>query len=73
MQGRRIIDAIAHITNHVPGLLQREDDAFLLVGVHFREETGACGQVNDDLLHIRLGWIEEEQETSEGEFFFIGG
>ena len=117
----QVVDAIAHIANHVPGLLQREDNALLLVGIHFREEGGAFGrvperlvmqvvqlasgqhalqwqvhrlrdvagyflvvagddlklhpavrQIDNDLLHIDLRWIEEEQKAGEGECVFIG-
>jgi len=39
VQSRRIVDTIAHIADHMLGLLQREDDALFLIGIHFRERV----------------------------------
>ncbi len=38
VQGRRVVDAVAHVADHMPRLLQGPDDALLLVGVHLGKE-----------------------------------
>ena len=39
MQRGRIVDAIAHIADHMPTLLERQDDTLFLVGVDFGEDS----------------------------------
>ena len=50
VQGRRVVDAVAHVADDVPGLLQGQDDALLLVGIHFGEDGGAFGGVPERLV-----------------------
>ena len=38
VQGRGVVDPVAHVADDVTPLLQGQDDAFLLVGVHLDEE-----------------------------------
>ncbi len=64
MQGRRVVDAIAHIADHVPGLAQRKDDAFLLVGIHFREDRGAFGKMPEGLV-TQVGQLTAGQHTRD--------
>jgi len=50
VQGRRVIDAVAHVAHDVAGLLQRQDDALLLVGIHLREDGGVLRDVPECLV-----------------------
>ena len=45
---------------------------FLVIAGDDLELHPALGQIGNDLLHIRLGRIEEEQEAGEGQVVFIG-
>jgi len=44
---------------------------FLIVTGDDLELYPAFGQIGDDLRHVRLRWIEEEQEACEGKPVFI--
>ena len=50
MQGRRIIDAVAEISDGVPGFLQGADDPLLLLRIDFDEEIGAWCAVPQRLI-----------------------
>ena len=41
VESRRIVDAVAEISNHIAGRAQRTDDAFFLIGLDFREDIDA--------------------------------
>ncbi|CAM5350633.1 hypothetical protein SSTU70S_00265 [Stutzerimonas stutzeri] len=122
VQRRRVVDPVAEKAHHMTGLLQRADDALLLVGIDLGEQADAWRQVDqrlvahlpqfaagDDALdrdadalgdllrdqavvaaddlhrhaqlaqcvqffaHARLGRIEEQQETGEGQALLVIG
>ena len=50
MQGRRIVDAVAEISDRVPGSLQGADDPLLLLRIDFDEEIGAWREVPQRLV-----------------------
>ena len=47
MQGRRVVDAVAEITDRVAGSLQGADDPLLLLRIDFNEQIGAWRAVPD--------------------------
>ena len=43
VHGRRVVDAVAEEADDVAHLLQRQDDALLLVRIHLHEQVGPLG------------------------------
>ena len=46
----RVVDAVAEEADDVAGLLQREDDAFLLIRIDLDEQVGLLGRVPQRLV-----------------------
>ncbi len=50
VQCRCVVDAVAQVADHAPALLQRADDALLLVGLDLREHRGVAGKQGQRLV-----------------------
>ncbi len=49
VQGRGVVDAVAHVADHVPALAQRQDDALLLVRLDLGEDVRPLGPLAESV------------------------
>ena len=84
MQRRHIVNAIAHIANHMIFLFQGEDNPLLLVGIHFSEYRSGfdfspqgfitqlhqfrSGQYARDFQAYRLSSVQSDQLIVPGNY-----
>jgi hypothetical protein len=66
VQRGRVVDAVAHVADHVAGLLQRQDDALLLVRVHLGEDRGALREMPQRLVAHLVEFGGEWRPRSSG-------
>ena len=63
MQGWRVVNAVAHVADDMPGLLECQNDTFLLVGVHFGEDGGPCCGMPECFITHAIEIISCQQTT----------
>ena len=71
VQGRGVVDAVAHEAHDVAGLAQGEDDALLLVGLHFGKDLGS-GDLMAQRLVAHLAHFRPGEQAGRGQAHLAG-